>query len=212
MKRPGKSKSRPIFTANSVSTIAWAALVIAAQADRLVCDPLGLKSVSICADRPWMCYDKTSLPAKAMCLAATPSCPNLLMDKVLRAGRMGQHPGQTIISLLIAAWLMVMQPGMSYYGLINPDVHAEIDATLYGQSPSGETLPGHVPHAPHDHPGNLGTTIPQVTLDNPFGAAFYQSLLLPARRLALHGRWLEMAVSAESIVIAPPDQPPRAAA
>ncbi len=134
------------------------------------------------------------------------------MNKVLWAGRAGQHSGQMLVSLLIAAWLMVMQPGMSFYGLLNPDVHAEIDAILYGQSPSGATLPGRVPHVPHDHPGNLGTTIPQVTLDNPFGAAFYQSLLLPARRPALHGWRLEMVASAESIVIAPPDQPPRAAA
>jgi hypothetical protein len=134
------------------------------------------------------------------------------MNDGRRAGQVGQPPGRMIISLLIAAWLMVVQPGMSYYWLINPDVHAEIDAAVYGQSPSGQTLPGHAPHAPHDHPGNLGTTVPQVTFDNPFGAAFYQSLLLPARRPALHGWRLETVINAESIVIAPPDQPPRAAA
>ena len=131
------------------------------------------------------------------------------MDKVLRTGRAGQYPGQTIISLFVVAWLMVMQPGMSYYWLINPDVHAEIDAELYGQSPAGKTLPGHAPHAPHDHSGNPGTTIPSITIDYPFNAAFYQSLLSPSRRRALRSGQLATAIVAESIVIAPPDQPPR---
>jgi hypothetical protein len=132
---------------------------------------------------------------------------NLLMDNILRAGRLGQSPGRTIISLLIGAWLMVVQPGLSYFWLITPGVHAEIDAELYGQSPAGETLPGHAPHAPHDHSGNFGTTIPQIA--NPFNAIFYLSLLAPAQRPALRGWRLELAVSADSIVIAPPDQPPR---
>lgn len=114
--------------------------------------------------------------------------------------------------LIIALWLAFVQPGMSGYWLIDPGVHARIDAELYGQLPDGETLPGHEPQLPHEHSIILGTTVSGLTLVNPFGAAFYCVLLSPAQRLALLDRRAELAVIPQSITLTPPDQPPRPAA
>jgi hypothetical protein len=112
--------------------------------------------------------------------------------------------------LIVAIWLAFVQPSMSYYWLIDPAVHAQIDAELYGQRPDGETLPGYVPHPPHEHPANPSITISGLTLSNPFGSAFYRALLSPAERLALVGQRSELAVIVQQIALAPPDQPPRA--
>jgi hypothetical protein len=117
-----------------------------------------------------------------------------------------------VICALVCSWLMLMQPGMSAYWLINPDVHARIDEAAYGQAPDGETLPGHEQHAPHDHPTGMGTTVPELTLLNPFDTAFYDTLLAPARRPAVRGQHLDADVIAHSITVAPPDQPPRLSA
>jgi hypothetical protein len=119
-------------------------------------------------------------------------------------------PVRSTICLFVCAWLAIMQPGMSIYSVISPEVHAEIDKELYGQTPDGRTLPGHEEHAPHDHPANQGSTVPGSTYVNPFGAAFYHMLLAPAQRPALHRQRLETAIFAQSITIEPPDQPPRA--
>lgn len=131
------------------------------------------------------------------------------MNEALVAKHKSPRPGPAILSLLIGAWLIVVQPGMSYYWLINPCLHAEIDADVYGQSPTGETLPGHSPHAPHDHSPNVGGTLPDFTVTNPFDETFYASLLSAAQQPALQ-RQFEIAVIARSITIEPPDQPPRA--
>jgi hypothetical protein len=104
---------------------------------------------------------------------------------------------------------MLVQPGMSHYWLIDPHLHAEVDAELYGQTPDGKTLPGHEPHAPHDHPASQGIVVSDPLLLNLFGPEFYQTLLAPARSLALGDRCLNLAVFATSIALAPPDQPPR---
>ena len=114
-----------------------------------------------------------------------------------------------MVCLFVCAWLAIMQPGMSIYSVISPEVHAEIDKELYGQTPDGHTLPGHEEHAPHDHPANQGTAVPDSTYINPFDAAFYRSLLLPAQQPALRGQRLETAIFARSITIEPPEQPPR---
>ncbi len=58
----------------------------------------------------------------------------------------------------------------------------------------------------------LGTTVSELTLVNPFGAAFYGALLSPAQRLALLDRRVELAVIPQAITLTPPDQPPRPAA
>jgi hypothetical protein len=119
-------------------------------------------------------------------------------------------PIRPTVCLLACAWLAIMQPGMSIYSLISPEVHAEIDEQLYGQTIDGHTLPGHAQHAPHDHPANQGTSVPDSAYVNPFDATFYHVLLSPALRPALCGQPLEADVIAKSITIEPPDQPPRA--
>lgn len=119
------------------------------------------------------------------------------------------HPAQLILCLIVSAWLALIQPGMSYFWLVDPAIHAEIDKELYGQLPDGETLPGHEHHPPHEHPTAEGTTVPELTVANPFDADFYHSLLAPAQRPALRGPRVEAGVIAQSIAIEPPDQPPR---
>jgi hypothetical protein len=116
------------------------------------------------------------------------------------------------ICLFVATWLAFAQPGTSYSWMIEHDVHAQIDAELYGQTPHGETLPGHTHRPPHDHPITLGVNITGLTLANPFDAAFYRALVSPAQRLALLGQRIELVVIAQAITLEPPDQPPRSAA
>lgn len=119
-------------------------------------------------------------------------------------------PIKAAIYLFVCGWLMLMQPGMSLYSVISPELHAEIDEELYGQTIDGHTLPGHAEHAPHDHPVNQASAVPGGTHINPFDAAFYYSLLAPALRPALRGQRLESDVIVQSISIEPPEQPPRA--
>ena len=116
---------------------------------------------------------------------------------------------RVLLCLIVASWLAFAQPGTSYFALIDPIIHAQIDAERYGQQPDGETLPGHEPRPPHEHPAVPGITVPGLTLVNPFGSAFYTALLSPAQRLALLDRRVEMAVITQSITLEPPDQPPR---
>jgi hypothetical protein len=118
-------------------------------------------------------------------------------------------PATFSVRLIVVAWLMFAQPGMSVYWLIDPEVHAQIDAEVYGQTTHGATLPGHEHHPPHEHPVTPGISLPGLTLVNPFDASFYQALLSPAQRLALFGHRVELAVIGQSIAIEPPDQPPR---
>jgi hypothetical protein len=119
-------------------------------------------------------------------------------------------PVRLMVCLFVCGWLAIMQPGMSIYAVISPEVHAEIDEKLYGQTIDGHTLPGHEEHAPHDHLANQGTTAPDSTVINLFDAAFYRWLREPAQRPALKGQRLETAIFARSITIEPPEQPPRA--
>jgi hypothetical protein len=119
-------------------------------------------------------------------------------------------PVRLAICLLVCGWLALIQPGMSIYSVLAPEIHAEVDEELYGQTIDGHTLPGHEHQAPHDHPVNPGTPVPGTTYINPFDAAFYRSLLSPALRPALHDQRLDVDVIAQSISIEPPEQPPRA--
>ena len=108
----------------------------------------------------------------------------IAFEYAARAIRLVQCQARLFTCLIVISWLAFAQPGMSYSWLIDPDVHAQIDAELYGQRPDGETLPGHEPHPPHEHPVMLGLTVPGLTLANPFGEAFYSALMSPAQRLA----------------------------
>jgi hypothetical protein len=132
-------------------------------------------------------------------------------ERTARTIHSSLHLARFSLCLIVAAWLAYAQPGTSLYGLIDPEVHAQIDAEQYGQTIHGETLPGHEYHLPHDHPITPGISIPGLTLANPFDAFFYEALLSPAQRLALFGQRVELDVIAQSIAIEPPDQPPRSA-
>jgi hypothetical protein len=134
----------------------------------------------------------------------------LLFKRATRAIQPLQRQAGLITCLIVIAWLALVQPGMSYFWLIDPALHAEIDKELYGQLPDGETLPGHEHHPAHEHPTSEGTTVPELTFANPFDAAYYQSLLAAAQRPALRGELVEMNMIARSLAIEPPDQPPRA--
>lgn len=107
---------------------------------------------------------------------------------------------------------MVAQPGVSPYALIDPVVHAAIDAELYGQTIDGQPLPGyeHDHPLPHDHPGSSGLPTPNLSLQNVFDYAFYINVLAPANQPALGSERSEAAVIAESITLVPLDPPPRA--
>jgi hypothetical protein len=159
-------------------------------------------------------YNQVSLPAKAMLLHSTLNCTSQFkMTRFRHVRRVIQpflSPVRPMVCLFVCAWLAIMQPGMSIYSVISPEVHAEIDKELYGQTPDGHTLPGHEEHAPHDHPANQGTAVPDSTYINPFDAAFYHALFEPTQRPALNGQRLETAIFARSITIEPPEQPPRA--
>jgi hypothetical protein len=117
---------------------------------------------------------------------------------------------QFSLSLFLSVWVSVVQPGLSYFWLIDPDVHAEIDAEEYGQTPDGRMLPGHPWHPPHDHPSSAGLSITDLVQQNAFDAAFYATVFSPAERPALQDRLLEVEMLVKSSDMPPPDQPPRA--
>ncbi len=129
--------------------------------------------------------------------------------RAARPIRMLAHPARFSGGLIVAVWLALVQPGMSYYWLIDPAVHAQIDAELYGQRSDGETLPSHEHHPPHEHPASPGITFSSLALTNPFDAGFYRALLSPTQRQALQGQRSELVAFARSNPLAPPDQPPR---
>ena len=116
-----------------------------------------------------------------------------------------------ILACVLSAWLMCAQPGVSPYALIDPAVHAAIDAEEYGQTIDGHPLPGHEGdhHPPHDHPGSSGTPIPDLSPQNFFDDAFYINIFAPANQRALSSERQEAAVIAESIALVPLDPPPR---
>ncbi len=113
-----------------------------------------------------------------------------------------------LIAVMSCAWLMLVQPGVSYYWLIDSHLHAEIDADRYGQTPDGRTLPGRSQHPPHEHPSSEGVTNSEAVSSNGFDAAFYAALFAEANRPSLQGRRLELAVIALAVVRDPPEHPP----
>jgi hypothetical protein len=114
------------------------------------------------------------------------------------------------VCLVVCGWLALVQPGVSYYWLIDPHRHAEIDAELYGQLPDGRMLPGHPYQPPHEHPssGGLPTTDP-VTLDDD-ASAYSGAIFLEANRPSLQSSYAEAAVIPRAVFLDPPEHPPRA--
>jgi hypothetical protein len=119
---------------------------------------------------------------------------------------------RSLLACVLSSWLMFAQPGVSPYALIDPAVHAAIDAEVYGQTIDGHPLPGHETdhHLPHEHPGGSGLPTPNLSLQNVFDHAFYFNVLAPAKQRALSSERCEAAVIAESITLVPLDPPPRA--
>jgi hypothetical protein len=122
------------------------------------------------------------------------------------------HFYRSLLACIVSAWLMFAQPGMSSYWLIDPAVHAAIDAELYGQTIDGHPLPGHEGdhHPPHDHPSSSGLPTPELSLHSVFDDAFHMIVFAPAGEPALDSERHEAAVIAESIVLVPLEPPPRA--
>ena len=117
---------------------------------------------------------------------------------------------RSFVCLIVCGWLALVQPGLSYYWLIDPQAHAEIDAERYDQLPDGRMLPGHPYHPPHEHPSSDGlpATHP-VTLNEDAGA--YSSMIFwEANRPALQSSNAEAAVIARAVFLDPPEHPPRA--
>lgn len=109
----------------------------------------------------------------------------------------------------VCLWLMLIQPGLSFYWLIDPAVHAAFDADQYGQTIDGHDLPGHEHHPPHDHPGTSGIPAPSLSTSNPFDHVFHSIVFAPANRPAINNERHDAAVIAESITLIPLDPPPR---
>ena len=123
---------------------------------------------------------------------------------------MTSHHAHRILCVVACFWLMLVQPGLSYFWLIDPDLHAQIDAERYGQALDGEALPGSPRRPLHDHPFAAGIPIPATSLRNAFDAAFYTRVFSAAHRPSLGDRWIEAGVTAQPADLPTPDHPPRA--
>lgn len=77
-----------------------------------------------------------------------------------------------LVCLLACGWVVVVPPGLSYYWLIDPEIHAQIDVERYGQSPHGQTLPGFLERPPHEHPASLGIGVSIISLTSVLRSSF----------------------------------------
>jgi len=117
---------------------------------------------------------------------------------------------RSVVCLIVCSWLALVQPGLSYYWLIDPQVHAEIDAERYNQLPNGRMLPGHPYYPPHEHPSSGGLPIAYpVTLEEE-AAAFSRAIFWEANRPSLQSSYVEVTVIPRAIFPDPPEHPPRA--
>ncbi len=114
------------------------------------------------------------------------------------------------VYLLVCGWLALVPPGLSYYWLINPQQHAEIDAERYDQLPDGRMLPGHPYQPPHEHPSGGGLpTAQSIQLDNRV-ALYSRAIFWEANRPSLQNSYSEAAVIASAVFLDLPEHPPRA--
>ncbi len=112
--------------------------------------------------------------------------------------------------LIVSGWLAFVQPGLSYYWLIDPHVHAEIDADRYGQLPDGRMLPRHPYEPPHDHPSSGGLPITQAIQFENEVVRRSQAIFWEANRPSLQPRYAEAAAIPRAVLLDPPEPPPRA--
>lgn len=115
---------------------------------------------------------------------------------------------QRAIVAAVCAWLVLVPPGLSYYWLIDPEVHVEVDADRYGQTLDGRTLPGYPERPPHEHPVSAAMVVSALLLTAIFGVV-YGDVLVAAQRPWLHSRRFEAGLIGESIALPPPKPPPR---
>jgi len=114
-----------------------------------------------------------------------------------------------MVCLLACGWVTLVPPGLSRFGLIDPEVHAQIDAERYGQTPDGHTLPGYPERPPHEHPVTAAVSVSAISLASVFRAAARHDVFTPAQQPSLSGGHIDTEVIAESIAIAPLEPPPR---
>jgi hypothetical protein len=117
---------------------------------------------------------------------------------------------QRAIVAVVCAWLVLVPPGLSYYWLIDPEVHTQIDAERFGQTPDGRTLPDHPERPPHEHPASAAMVVSAILLVAVFGVVVYRDVLVVAQRPWLHDRRFEAGLIGESVALRPPKPPPRA--
>ena len=114
-----------------------------------------------------------------------------------------------LICALACTGLMWVQPGVSYYWLIDPHLHAQIDVERYGQLPDGRTLPGYPQHPPHEHPSSEGMPNLDAAPLLGFTAVDYDAISSEANRPSLQSGHLEAEVIDISAYLDPPEHPPR---
>jgi hypothetical protein len=114
------------------------------------------------------------------------------------------------VCLIVCGWLALVQPGLSYYWLIDPHVHAEIDAERYDQLPDGRMLPGHPYHPPHEHPSSGGLPITQAIQFENEVARCSRVIFWEANRPLLQNHYAEAAAIPLAVFLDPPEPPPRA--
>ena len=116
---------------------------------------------------------------------------------------------QSILCVVACSWVVLVPPGLSYYWLIDSEIHAQIDAVRYGQTPDGRTLPGCAERPAHDHPAGAAVSVSAISLASIFQIASYYDADTPAKRSSLGGKRVDDAVIGESIALPPLEHPPR---
>ncbi len=114
------------------------------------------------------------------------------------------------VCLIVCGWLALAQPGLSHYWLIDPRVHAEVDAERYDQLPDGRMLPGHPYQPPHEHPGSSGLPATDPVTLAADASACFRAFFWEANRPSLQNSYAEAAAIPQVVFLDPPEHPPRA--
>lgn len=117
---------------------------------------------------------------------------------------------RSLVCAMACGWVMLVPPGLSYYWLIDPEAHAEIDAGLYGQTPDGRTLPGYPERPPHEHPASAAMSVAAIPLASVYHTAAAYDVFASAQQPWLGDKHIDAEVIAESAAVSPLERPPRA--